>query len=85
MKPSENEKICVISYEVARIRLGGGPESRLNFWKEYRAQLDYNLRTDYKNDRIRICRPELMKIDTKPTDNLFFRNGQLTVEKVLPT
>ena len=42
MKPEETEVICLISYEITQILLGGGPEDRGSFWKQYREELKLN-------------------------------------------
>ena len=49
MQPSETEAICLVSYEITQILLGGGPEDRPSFWKQYREELELNKKTQYKN------------------------------------
>lgn len=77
MLPNENEEICPISYELAEIRLGGGPDTRPSFWKVYRAELELNRRTEYRNEHIRICRHVMKSLRAPQKGPLYFRNNNL--------
>jgi hypothetical protein len=79
--PKESEKICLLSFEVARIRLGGGPDVRPSFWKVYREELALNKRTGYENQHLAICRPLLLPLKEKIHETFFFRNGKLVTER----
>jgi hypothetical protein len=83
MIPSENEPICPVSYELAEIRLGGGPDCRPSFWKAYREELELNRRTQYRNEHIRICRNHLKSLLRPPAGPLYFRNKRLVAEKTV--
>ncbi len=83
LKPTESEPICLISFEITCIRLGGGPEGRTGFWKAYREALAVNKRTKYQNDRVWICRNQIAALRIKPNERAFFRNGRLTLEKAI--
>lgn len=82
MKPTESEKICLVCYELARIRLGGGPESRPSFWSVYREEVEFNAATQFRNDRVRICRDLLAPVFSRQHENWFFRKGRLVEEKL---
>ena len=77
LTPGANEPICPITYELTEIRLGGGPDTRVNFWKIYRDELMLNQRTQYRNEHIRICRNVLTSLRTPQKGVLYFRNKQL--------
>lgn len=81
MKPLETEPICLISFEVACILLGGGPTSRPSFWKAYRNELALNRKTLYENYHIRLCRPHLTSLRINPTTPVYYRNDRLVCEK----
>lgn len=81
MVPSDSEKICLISYEVARIRVGGGPDSRTGFWRAYREALDFNIKTNYQNGRLELCRMLLLPLKDKIHQPHFFRKGRLVTER----
>jgi len=81
MKPSENEPICLISYEITQILLGGGPEDRLSFWKQYREEQELNKRTNFQNYHVQVCRNHLISLKLDLKDPIFYRNKQLTLEK----
>lgn len=53
---------CQISYELTRIALGGEPEERPGFWKAYAEMLEHNKKTNYQNQRVRICAVELAEL-----------------------
>lgn len=83
MVPNEQERICLISFEVARTRLGGGPKDRPSFWKVYRQEQELNARTDFKNEHVRICAPVLKPLLPHLNDPAYYRKGRLVYEKVL--
>ena len=76
--PGKDVKICLISFELAHLRVGGGPWGRKGFWKAYHEELDLNRKTRYQTERIRICRPVMktLKLDLK--EPVYFRDGALT-------
>jgi hypothetical protein len=78
VEPTHDEPICLVSFELAHIRLGGGPWNRKSFWKAYREELDLNRRTQYRNEHIRICRPVMRTLHLPPGEPVFFRDGALT-------
>jgi hypothetical protein len=79
--PSELEPVCLVSFEIARIRLGGGPDSRPSFWKAYREELALNLRTEYQNSHVQICRTQLKSLGDKLGRKAFFRRGNIVFER----
>ena len=79
--PSETEPICLISYEIAHILLGGGPDSRPSFWKAYRRELALNQKTNYKNYHVHLCRDHLGSFKVQMNEPVYFRNERLTIEK----
>ncbi len=79
--PSDSEPICLISYEIARIRVGGGPDSRTGFWKAYREALEFNQKTNYQNGRMELCRPFLIPLKEKILQPHFYRKGKLVTER----
>lgn len=81
MKPEPNETICLISYEVTSILLGGPPEVRPSFWKTYRDELAYNTRTGYVNTHVEICRNQLLPLRDKLAVPHYYRHGRLVTEK----
>ena len=81
MIPQENEPICLISYEVTRIRLGGAPDVRPSFWTRYREELELNRKTRYQNSHIWICRNQLAPLADRLEKVFFYRNGRLIEEK----
>ncbi len=81
MKPSESEPVCLISFEIARTRLGGGPDSRPSFWKVYREEQELNRRTRFQNEHVRICRPVLAPLMPQLKNTFYFRKDRLVVEK----
>ena len=83
MKPHPQEPICLISYEVARIRLGGDPEERPSFWKVYREELELNQKTDYRNEHTRICQNMLRPLKEKLGETWFYRKNGLTTERIV--
>ena len=80
--PNSSEKICLVSYELARIRLGGDPSTRSGFWAAYREALEHNLRTKYQNDRIRICQAFLKEALARKNESWFFRDEKLVHERL---
>ena len=85
MKPTETEPICLISYEVARILLGGGPDTRPSFWKAYRRELELNQKTNYDNYHIRVCKEHLVTLRARPEGPVYYRHGRLTQERGIPS
>jgi len=83
MPPSASEPICLVSYEITRILLGGGPDTRHSFWKTYRNELAFNKKTQYQNDRIRITWKFLLPLQSKLGTPHYFRDGQLHAERTL--
>lgn len=83
MKPSETEPICLVSYEITQILLGGGPEERLSFWKQYREELELNKKTKYNNYHVQVCKNHLISLNLDLKDPVYYRNKQLTLEKPL--
>jgi len=83
LAPEPTEKICVLSFEVARIRLAGGPTERRSFWQTYREELALNLKTDYQNEHLRICKPMLMRVLPLFRQPIFYRGKKLVVEKTV--
>jgi hypothetical protein len=81
MEPKESERVCPISFEVARILLGGGPDSRPSFWKVYREELALNKRTGYENQHLAICRPMLLPLKDVAGIPHYFRKGKLVPER----
>lgn len=81
MKPAENEPICLISYEITQILLGGGPEDRPSFWKQYREEQELNKKTNFQNYHVQVCRNHLISLNLDLKDPVFYRNKQLTLEK----
>lgn len=81
MQPSENEPICLITFEVAKIRLNGGPEERPSFWKVYREEQALNLRTNFENEHVRICLPMLGPIFPLRKIPHYMRKGRLVMER----
>lgn len=83
LQPDENERICLISYEITRILVAGGPDSRTGFWKAYRRELEHNRKTRYRNYHIDLCRHQLIELNLDLKARVFFRNGQLVTEKAI--
>ncbi len=81
MKPKEDEPICLISYEVTQILLGGGPEDRTSFWKQYREEQKLNKKTNFQNYHVKVCRNHLISWKLNLKDPVYYRNKQLTLEK----
>ena len=81
MAPKDSERICPISFEVARIRLGGGPDTRPSFWKVYREELELNRKTAFRNEHVRICSPLLGEAVARLKQECYFRKGQLVSER----
>ncbi|MSP19885.1 MAG: hypothetical protein EXR74_09995 [Bdellovibrionales bacterium] len=81
MKPEETEVICLISYEITQILLGGGPEDRGSFWKQYREELKLNKKTDYLNYHTKLCRNHLVSPKLNLKEPVYYRNKTLTLEK----
>ena len=81
MKPSENEPLCLISYEITQILLGGGPEERSSFWKQYREEQELNKKTNFQNYHVQVCRNHLISLKLDLKEPVFYRNKQLTLEK----
>src|SRR4051812_48572386 len=63
--PEPHEPICLISYEITYILLGAGPQDRTSFWKSYRKELALNLKTDYRNYHVSVCRHQLTSLRMK--------------------
>lgn len=78
MEPTRDEPICLVSFELAHIRLGGGPWSRKSFWKAYREELELNRKTQYRNEHVRICRPVMRTLHVDLSEPVYFRDGSLT-------
>jgi hypothetical protein len=83
VKPSENESICLISFEIARILLGGGPQSRMSFWKAYRREVELNLKTRYQNYHVRLCERQLQTLRQPVTGKVYYRGDRLVTESAL--
>jgi hypothetical protein len=83
VKPPETEPICLISYEITQILLGGGPEERSSFWKRYREELELNKKTQYNNYHVQVCRNHLVSLTLDLKNPVFYRNKTLTLEKEL--
>jgi hypothetical protein len=81
MEPKEDERICPISYEVAFIRLGGGPDSRPSFWRAYREEYALNRKTKYQNQHTQICNRLLMPVREVAHLPHYFRKGKLVRER----
>jgi hypothetical protein len=81
LPPSPEEPICLVSYEIAMILLGGGPENRSSFWKAYRRELELNRKTSYQNYHVNLCSAHLKSLRIKPTGPVFFRGNKLVTEK----
>ena len=81
LKPGVTEPICLISYEITNILLGGGPETRTGFWKAYRHELKLNKKTRYKNYHVELCRHHLTSLKLDLSVPVFYREGRLTTEK----
>ncbi len=79
--PDISERICPVSFEVARIRLGGGPDSRTSFWKVYREELALNRKTEFRNEHVRICRNLLAPAFQHLDEAHYYRKGRLVIEK----
>jgi hypothetical protein len=85
MKPDEFEPLCLISYEIARILLAGGPDTRPGFWKAYRNEQELNLKTNYRNYHIHVCRGPLAELGDKLlAKNAYFRNDKIVYETEAP-
>ena len=83
MEPREDEEICIIGFEVARIRLGGGPSERKSFWRVYREELALNQKTNFQNEHVRICQHLLAPLIPKRKEPHYFRKDRLISERVL--
>ena len=83
MQPTETEPICLISYEITQILLGGNPEERPSFWKRYREELELNRKTKYNNYHVQVCKSHLISLNLNLKEPVFYRNKQLTLEKEL--
>jgi len=81
--PEPDEPICLISYEITYILLGDGPRFRPSFWKSYRRELTLNLKTDYRNYHVGVCRHQLASLRMNLDQPVYFRNNRLTTEKQL--
>lgn len=79
--PSENEPICLISYEITHILLGDGPKNRKSFWKMYRRELKFNRDSDYQNYHVRLCQHQLSSLRMDLKSPVYFRKNRLTTEK----
>ena len=86
MKPKTTEPICPVSYEITTILVGGAPEGRPGFWKAYRQELELNLKTNYENYHMKLCRPYLksLRCSSGQPAAIYFREGRLTTEKKTP-
>ncbi|MBY0371086.1 hypothetical protein K2X33_10395 [bacterium] len=83
--PEPTEAICILSFEVTRIRLGAGPSERRRFWHIYRQELALNLKTNYRNEHVRICGPMLRPALQLVGQPIFYRGGKLVRERALGT
>jgi len=81
MAPLENEPICPASYEITRVLLAGDPSTRPGFWTAYRKEVEYNLKTDYSNYHIHLCRDVLRDLPARFPGPVYFRGGRLVMEK----
>lgn len=81
--PQPDERICIVTFEVARIRLGGGPQDRPSFWRVYRDELALNRKTEYKNEHVRICCPMLEPVLKHFGAPVFYRGGKLILERAV--
>ena len=81
MKPTETEPICLVSFEIARIRLGGGPDERPSFWKVYREEQELNQKTGFRNEHVRICWHHLVSPRLTLEGPVYFRQGRLVMER----
>ncbi len=85
LKPSETEPICLVSYEIARILVAGGPDTRPGFWKAYRNELALNQKTNYNNYHIKLCKDHLVSPLLKLKEPIYYRDNRLTTEKEVPS
>ena len=76
--PSENEPICLISFEIARIRVGGGPDGRTGFWKAYYHEREVNRKTNFVNYHVELCKHQLVHLKHQPAEPVYFRGNKLT-------
>ncbi len=76
-QPEANEPICPISFEVATILLGGGPDTRSSFWKVYHEELKLNRETGFINEHVRICLPMLANAAKLQAQPVYLRDNQL--------
>lgn len=83
MEPTDDEKVCLVSYKIAAILLNGGPDTRPGFWKAYRRELELNRETDYNNYHVRLCQHHIAP--TQPGAHAYFRKGTLVAEKPVST
>lgn len=83
LPPEANEPICLISYEITFILLGGGPDQRSSFWRAYRRELALNRKTEYRNYHVEVCRAHLVSLRMRLDHPVYFRHGRLTTEKPL--
>ncbi len=79
--PTENEPICLISFEITAILLNGRPDTRPGFWKAYRRELELNEKTNYANYHTHLCQHQLASLKIDRSVPTYFRNGQLTIGK----
>jgi hypothetical protein len=83
LTPRENEPICLVSFEITAILLGGRPEERPSFWKMYHREHELNQKTQYDNYHVRICREQLLALKLDLKEPVYYRHGRLTNEKVV--
>lgn len=83
LAPAESERICLISFEVAKIRVGGDPDERPGFWAAYREELELNLKTNFMNQHVLICRNQLRHLADKLEIPFYYRDNRLTTERVI--
>src|SRR4051812_22423118 len=72
--PGPDEPICLISYEITFILLAGGPQDRSGFWRSYRRELALNLKTGYRNYHVQVCSRQLVSLEMKLDQPVYFRH-----------
>jgi len=79
--PNDQEPICPISFTITRIQVGGGPDTRAGFWTKYRQNREHNVRTEYRNERVRLCADQVPLLGLRPGEALYYRHGRLVSER----
>ncbi len=81
--PTPNEPICLISFEITALLLGGSPENRMSFWKAYRREQELNVKTGFDNYHVKLCRQHLLDLKLDLKRPFFYRDGRLTTERAV--